>query len=87
MQVDPRLFLPDAIDASTRAANEMLEKLLAQAPPMNSQSPAQIRAARLSGAGKFPPPVLLPHAETRAIRGPAGDVPLRIFRHPEPRGV
>ena len=87
MQIDPRLFLPEAIDASTRAANEMLEKLLAQQPPMNSQTPAQIRAARLSGAGMFPPPVLLGHAETRAIRGFAGELPLRIFRHPEPRGV
>jgi acetyl esterase/lipase len=87
MQIDPRVFSPDAIDASTRGANEALEKLLAEQPPFTSQTPAQIRAARLSGASAFPPPVLLPHAETRAIRGPAGEIPLRIFRAPEPRGV
>jgi len=87
MQIDPRLFSLDAIDVSTRAANEMLEKLIAQQPPFTSQTPAQIRAARVSGTGTFPPPVLLPHAETRAIRGPAGEIPLRIFRHEAPRGV
>lgn len=87
MHIDARLFSPDAIDASTRAANEMLEKLLAQAPPMHTQTPAEIRAARASGASLFPAPVLLAHAETRTIRGPAGEVKLRIFRHPEARGV
>lgn len=87
MHIDPRSFSPEAIDGSTRAANEMLEKLLAQQPPMTSQTPAQIRAARVSGAGTFPPPVLLPHAETRAIRGPAGELPLRILRHASPLGV
>ena len=87
MQIDPRLFSPDAIDASTRAANEMIEKLLAQQPPIEAQTPAQLRAARLAGTGTFPPPVRLPHAETRKIRGPAGEIPLRIFRPPSARGV
>ena len=32
MTLDPRLFSPEAIDPETRQANEMLEKLLAQAP-------------------------------------------------------
>jgi len=87
MHIDPRLFSPDAVDPATRAANEMIEKLIAQAPPLMAQTPAQIRAARFAGTGTFPPPVLLPHAETRAIRGPAGEIPLRIFRTPNARGV
>jgi len=87
MHIDPRLFSSDAIDASTWAANEMLEKLIAQQPPFTSQTPAQIRAARVSGSGTFPPPVLLAHAERRTIRGPVGEIPLRIFRHEAPRGV
>jgi acetyl esterase/lipase len=87
MHIDPRLFSPDAIDPATRAANEMLEKLLAQQPPMHMQTAAQVRAARYSGNGPFPPPTLLPNAETRRIRGPAGEIPLRVFRHPEPRGI
>ncbi len=87
MHIDPRLFSDDAIDASTRAANELLEKLLAQQPPITAQTPAQIRAAREAGSGTFPAPVRLAHAETHAIRGPSGDVPLRIFRPAQPRGV
>ncbi len=87
MQIDPRLFSPDAIDAPTRAANEALEKLLAQAPPITALEPRQIRAARVSGDSMWGRPVLLPHAERRAIRGPAGEIGLRIFRTPDPRGV
>jgi acetyl esterase/lipase len=87
VHIDPRLFSPDAIDAATRAAIETIEKLIAQAPPLTAQSPAEIRAARREGRGTLPPPVLLPHAETRAIRGPAGEIPLRIFRTPNARGV
>jgi acetyl esterase/lipase len=87
MHVDPRLFSSDAIDASTRAANEMIEKLIAQQPSMLTQTPAQIRAARDAGAGTLPVPVKLAHAEMRAIRGPAGEIPLRVFRHEQPRGV
>jgi acetyl esterase/lipase len=87
MHVDPYLFSPAAIDPATREANEALEKLLAQTPPLHTQTPESIRAARREGRGTFPPPVLLPHAETRTIPGPAGEIPLRIFRHPSPRGV
>jgi acetyl esterase/lipase len=87
MHIDPRLFLPDAIDASTRAANEMLEKLLASVPATNTQQPAQLRAARDAGTSTLPAPVKLAHAETRAIRGPAGELKLRIFRNNSARGV
>ncbi len=87
MQIDPRLFLPDAIDASTRLANEQLEKLLAQMPAINAFPPAQIRATRASGQSMWGKLELLPHAETRKIRGPAGEIGLRIFRATEARGV
>ena len=87
MHIDPRLFLPEAIDASTRAANEMLEKLLASVPATNTQQPAQLRAARDAGTSTLPAPVKLAHAETRAIRGPAGELKLRIFRNNSARGV
>ena len=33
MHIDPRSYSPEAIDGWARAANEMLEKLLAQQPP------------------------------------------------------
>jgi acetyl esterase len=89
MTLDPRLFSPEAIDPETRNANEMLEKLLAQTPPLNAQTPQAIRAARDSGQGAFGPIVRLPQAETRVIRGPAGEIPLRVLRPKsgEVRGV
>jgi acetyl esterase/lipase len=87
VNIDPRLFSDDAILASTRAANELVEKLIATQPAFTSLTPAQIRAARESGTGTLPAPVRLAHAETRAIRGPGGEIPLRIFRHEAPRGV
>jgi len=88
MKLDRAPFDPAAIDPATRAANEQIEKLLAAAPPLHTQTPQQIRAARESGQGAFGPIVRLPHAETRAIRGPAGEIPLRVFRPKgEPRGV
>ena len=80
MTLDPQLFSPEAIDAETRSANEMLEKLLAQTPPIHTQTPQAIRAARESGQGAFGPLVRLPTAETRVIRGPAGELPVRVIR-------
>jgi acetyl esterase/lipase len=80
MTLDPRLFSPEAIDPETRAANETLEKLLTQVPAIHTQTPQAIRAARESGQGTFGPIVRLPHAEARTIRGPAGEIPLRVIR-------
>ena len=80
LTIDPWLFHPDAIDPTTRAANETLEKMLAQMPPLTSQTPAQIRAARAAGQGTFGAIVRLPHAQTRPIRGPAGEIPLRVIK-------
>jgi acetyl esterase/lipase len=82
--LDPRLFAPDAIDAETRAANETLEKLLAQVPAIHTQTPQAIRAARAAGQGTFGPIVKLDHAQERVIRGPAGHLPLRVIR---PKGA
>ena len=84
MTLDPRLFAPEAIDAETRAANETLEKLLAQVPAIHTQTPRAIRAARAAGQGTFGPIVKLDHAHERVIRGPAGDLPLRVIR---PKGA
>ena len=80
MTLDPRWFSPEAIDDDTRAANETLEKLLAQVPAIHTQTPQAIRAARAGGQGTFGPIVKLEHAQERVIRGPAGDLPLRVIR-------
>ncbi|MCP5069086.1 MAG: alpha/beta hydrolase [bacterium] len=88
MQVDPKLFLPEAIDPGTRQANEAIEKLLAAVPSIDTREPAEIRAERASGSSPFGELVKLDHAEERSIRGPAGEIPLRILRPAgEVRGV
>ncbi len=87
MHVDPYLFSASAVDAATREANAGLEKLLAQVPAINQQTPQDIRRARESGQGAFGPLVRVPNAEQRAIAGPDGDIPLRIFRPRNAEGV
>lgn len=88
MQVDPQVFSQGAVDPATRQANEAIEKLLAEAPPLESQEPAAIRAERESGNSPFGELVKLDHAEVRTIPGPAGAITLRLFRPKgEVRGV
>ena len=87
MKVDPGVFDPAAIDAETLATIETIEGLLAEAPPIHEQVPAEIRAARARGEGVLGSPVYLEDAETRQIPGPDGSVDLRIFRHDDPQGI
>jgi len=87
MHVDPAWFAPDAVDSETRADNEGLEALIASAPPLTDFEPAEIRASREAGQSVWGPIQRLPHAETRSVPGPAGEIPLRILRCAEPRGV
>jgi acetyl esterase/lipase len=54
---------------------------------MEEIPPAKVRAARESGRSAFPLPVPDQRAETPAIAGPAGDIPLRIIRAAQPDGV
>jgi acetyl esterase len=87
MQIDAAQFRPEAVDGTTREANDKLEALLAQAPSVLEHTPREIREARERGESVFGPIQRLDHAETRAIPGPAGDLRLRVFRPPEVRGV
>jgi len=87
MHIDPAWFAPDAVDPETRADNEGLEALVASSPLLTDFEPAQIRAEREAGQSVWGPIQRLPHAETRAVPGPAGEIPLRILRCDEPRGI
>ena len=69
--------------AQTRAFNEGLEQALALLPKVEALPPELTRQARREGRGIFPPPVFLDNARTEL----AGDVPVRIFEPPEPRGA
>jgi acetyl esterase/lipase len=84
---DPSLFDPAAIAPETRRFNEELEKALAQAPSILDVPPPVVRQARIEGRALWGPIRRLEHGESRAIEGPAGPIPLRIFRPERSRGA
>ena len=69
----------DALLAESRSLNTGLEELLATAPSVNTVPPTVTRVQRAEGKGIFPMPMRLDDAKNRAIRGPAGEIPLRVF--------
>ena len=71
----------------TREFNRRLEETLSTMPPVHTVEPAVTRAAREAGTGIFPPPERLAEARERAVEGPAGPVPLRVFVPPEVAAV
>ncbi|MDJ0788622.1 MAG: alpha/beta hydrolase [Myxococcota bacterium] len=87
MKTDPGHFDPASIHPDTLALNRTVEEALAAAPPITSLEPSVIRAARASGGTVWGPLVQLDHAEDREIPGPAGPIPLRVFRPETARGV
>ena len=73
-------FAPEAVSEETSAFNVDLASRIAAAPAMHTLPPAAVRQGRAEGKGLWGP---LEHAEGtehRTIAGPAGEVPLRIFR-------
>ena len=56
-------------------------------PPLGTLPPVEARAASL--ARRVPPrrPEAVHHVEDRVIRGPAGDLPVRIYRPSDERGL
>ena len=87
LSVDPAWFDPQAITPETRAFNDKFEQLLTGVPTI-LQVPAQVvREARASGKSFLGPVVLSPNGAERAIDGPAGPIPLRVFATPDARGV
>jgi len=81
------VFDPAAIAPETRQFNEALEAQLATTPSILDVPLARIREARAEGRSILGPVVRLPDGEDRTIPGPAGPIPLRIFRPSSPRGV
>jgi acetyl esterase len=75
----PHLFRPEAIDPETAEFNRKLEEMLATIPPTHTLPPQVTRDARESGKGIFGPVVRSDMAIERAVPGPAGDVPVRVF--------
>jgi acetyl esterase/lipase len=81
MSLDPALFRPEAIDEESRQLIDQLRALGAAGPPMHTQTPAEVRAAR-QGTGRGPggqPIVYSENAILRSIPGPGGEISLRTF--------
>lgn len=76
-----------AISPETREVNAGIVKTLNEAPDQWSFEPALIRARRRQGLGPFPLAPRSARAETVAIEGPHGPIPLRIIAPEVPRGV
>ncbi|HEX2173026.1 MAG TPA: alpha/beta hydrolase [Dehalococcoidia bacterium] len=85
--LDSKLFDPSAIAPETAAFNAKLEAQIAALPPMTSFPPQVIRDAREAGKGIFGPIIRSAMAVDRTIPGPAGDLPIRVFRPDTIRGV
>ena len=77
----------DELLEQSRKVNATVEEALASAPPVHMVEPAVSRAERLEGRGVFPAPVRLKEGQDRIIRGPAGDISLRVFVPEQPEGV
>ncbi|MCB5175605.1 alpha/beta hydrolase [Microvirga lenta] len=85
--IDPALFDPSAISDEIRAQNADIVAKLSTLPDPMSVPPALVRERRRQGLGPFPLMAPSPRAQTIAIDGPAGPIPLRIFAPDNPRGV
>ena len=86
-ELDPSLFHPAAVAAETQRFNEALEKALAQVPTITELPPQLVRDARREGRSIFGEIRRLAHGESRTIPGPAGELPVRVFRPERPRGA
>ena len=86
-ELDPSLFQPAAVAAETQRFNDMLEKALAEVPTITELPPPVVREARREGRSIFGEIRRLAHGEARTIPGPAGEIPLRIFRPARCRGA
>src|SRR4029450_6177536 len=86
-ELDPALFDDAAIAPETRRSTEQPEKALPGGPSILEVPPAVVRQARIEGRALWGPIRRLAHGESRTLAGPAGPIPLRIFRPERARGA
>lgn len=81
-------FDPRSIDEETRQVNDLVEQTLAAFPALHMRTDVpEIRREREEGKGPFLPLQISTRATEREVPGRAGGVKLRVFTHPDPRGV
>lgn len=84
--LDPKLFHPDAIDDETAKFNDAIHELLSKMPPTHTQRPQDIRDARERGEGLWPAQ-RRDDVEDRYIKGPDGELLLRVYVPETVKGV
>ena len=87
MHIDPYLFRDEAVADETRAFNAELRELLMSQPDVSQFTPEHIRAERREGRSWLGPIVQSDNAETITIKGPGGDLDLRVIRTGTSNGV
>jgi acetyl esterase/lipase len=73
--------------AETRAFNRALEELIRTLTPVYRVPPDVTRRARVEGRSVLPAPVYVDTARAGMAPGRAGEIPIRVFDAPEPRGA
>lgn len=76
----------DAV-AESRTFNAAVEELIAANPSVHTVPPAETRLARREGRSVYGSVVYVDEGTNRSIPGPAGEIPLRVFVPPDPRGI
>jgi acetyl esterase len=76
--LDPNLFSPKAVDEETEKLNNTIHEMLSNVPPVYTQEPQAIRDARERGEGLWPTEKR-DDLEDRTIKGPDGDISLRVY--------
>jgi acetyl esterase/lipase len=85
--LSPDVFQSSEPDAEMEKFNAQIEETLSQLPPLHTLSPQIIRDARERGEGIWGPFKILDEVVERRLKGPAGDVPVRVLIPEEARGV
>lgn len=83
---DHRLFLPEAVDAETRAFLERFELAMRGVPTAVNTPIQALREARAKGSAALPV-IRLEQGIDETVPGPAGPIALRIFKPENARGA
>lgn len=87
LMIDPAAFDPAAVSDEIRRQNDQIVAKLSKTPFSGVFPPQMIRDLRRQGIGPFPPMPKSTRAETLTIKGPGGDLDLRIIAPDTPTGV
>ncbi len=85
--LDPLFFQPAEADPEMEEFNARIEKVFSEMPPLHTLPPQVIRDAREQGDGIWGAFKILDDVKMRQIKGPSGDVGVRVLIPDEANGV